>query len=147
MFDISGLDDTVDETAGVNGGTKFTDVPPPDVLISAIRVWVDGENHVSGIQMEYGGVWGKSHGGTRGKKFEVTLGGEEKLEEVDGSIGEKGIESLKFIGSKSDYGPYGGEVAESKFASAKPGCYVIYISGKVDNDRIDSLDFHYKCPI
>ena len=155
LFAISGLDDVDDdEPAGVSGGKKFTDGPTsetpnaPNGPITAIRVWVDGENYTSGIQVEYGNDWGESHGGSEGEMIEITLSEEETLDEVLGSIGEKGIQSLKFISSLSDYGPYGGEIAENpKFASEKEGCYVIYISGRVDNDRIDLLDFHYKCDV
>ena len=147
LFTISGLDDDMDETVGVNGGSLFTDGPTPDGPITAIRVWVDKENHVSGIQVQYGNVWGNAHGRNEGEKHEATLSEGEKLREVLGSTSDKGIASLKFISTQKNYGPYGNVIIASQFTSEDLGCHIIYISGRADNDRIESLEFHYKCPI
>ena len=147
---LSGFDDEVDEFVGVKGGSSFNDKYEGKVegqKISTIRVWVDGENHTSSIQIQYGNVWGNPHGGSKGEKFEATLRDGETLLKVQGSTSEKGIASLKFIGSKSDYGPYGSVITTSQWTSEDPGCHIIYISGRADEDRIKSLEFHYSCDI
>jgi len=153
-----------------NDGTWFTDFRQMlDGSRFEPRHWPDAINlragqGIDGIQLSYGSYRGLWHGGREGGFLnKIRLYNGDRITKVTGRSGigpGAQVDQLTFHTQTGQVlGPYGGEGQRwSRHFVAKPReiyselsgkrlpCYLGWISGKADYNRLTAISFHWKCP-
>jgi len=165
------LDDSVYFESGPygsnNDGSWFTDFRQKlDGSRFEPRHWPDTINvragqSIDGIQVTYGAYRGYFHGGRDGGYLnKIRLYNDDKITRVTGRSGlgpGAQVDQLTFYTRNGKtMGPFGGEggrgfVAEppeifSPLSGKRLPCYLGWISGQSDYNRVTAISFHWRCP-
>ncbi|XP_063788564.1 zymogen granule membrane protein 16-like [Pseudophryne corroboree] len=127
---------------GAGGGTAFS--YSSDQLngqITGLRVR-ENHNHVIGIQLQYGGIWGSYYGNPSGTLLEVILHRGETITQASGKVASY-VNELVFVTSKGRVLKFGQPSGNSfNDFPLYEGSVLRYVSGRYSS-VIHSIGFHW----